>query len=877
MFALTFSTASNDLAFSRDTSTNPYNCHSLSPSFSSLSSSSSLSTQMSHLDPSLSRSQPTRAGPQRTSSLDPAKTAKLLQKKPKHSKPDPAASLERKRDALNQSLSKSSLSSTTHSPPSKATPLKPTRTSQARAAIVHNMSAPELHQPDDVSIVHGERPSSAPLTSSARSDVSHPPLSNRRNSRHLPRQHKLDRIDELDESNPLGISLHHGGPYEAAMSLSKRPTVPEPKPIPSPEPKVVLSSTPPKPTEALPAEPQAGASLHLLPGQILPNTILRSYQSQSTQYTHFAPPRIQLIHNQQQHVPLPPPVHQTNQMPFHPDFDPYAQFPLGELNQAWPFRNNFQAPHKTHRPPRLRDQKGSYAPQRNMGPRMVQPAPLPPMLAMPTPQRPPNRLAPFPQFDPSQNLSTPVIPPGLTLAQHMQPKVTVEEDAFAHLPAGILRMNTPSPPPAEPERNPLLTPLRSTFDTGANLVRRSSLPLHAPQRAAAPPPNPVDLVFHQVKQTTIPSVASAPTIAPFYQTEQSASHSKRSLPSSHSYESFDKLGSEESSTCNTQLPTPPDKSPKGSRLMKESYLHRVEQIEDTDMDTIEHEHMGLPTPESTPSPRHSPEREPPRVLEPPTVTRVVKAPVSGQSPVLADYMAVRTRDRHHGRRYSEEDRDSFYGAPAGYDTACYARGEVGHEPPSDEPEVNSQEMGQQRSVSTKSLQRAWSQVSEVGHGQSYRSHARPPLPPPPPPTLDGVSMMTRSTKDPTRHHTRHAPKNLVMPTPLARPNQTVADDLYQEAYNAAASLLFSPPLVPQNKSQASLVQSQPSSNASHRNVLKKRTSAPVAMGPPPPNVPLAFPMANMSLTGLRSTSTLKLNGVDGQRAPRRLSKKRTDF
>jgi len=28
----------------------------------------------------------------------------------------------------------------------------------------------------------------------------------------------LDRIDELDESNPLGIALHHGGPYEAVHS-----------------------------------------------------------------------------------------------------------------------------------------------------------------------------------------------------------------------------------------------------------------------------------------------------------------------------------------------------------------------------------------------------------------------------------------------------------------------------------------------------------------------------------------------------------------------------------------------------------------------------------------------------------------------------------
>jgi hypothetical protein len=31
------------------------------------------------------------------------------------------------------------------------------------------------------------------------------------------RQENLDRIDELDETNPWGIALHHGGPYEAAV------------------------------------------------------------------------------------------------------------------------------------------------------------------------------------------------------------------------------------------------------------------------------------------------------------------------------------------------------------------------------------------------------------------------------------------------------------------------------------------------------------------------------------------------------------------------------------------------------------------------------------------------------------------------------------
>jgi hypothetical protein len=41
-----------------------------------------------------------------------------------------------------------------------------------------------------------------------------PPVGKRRN-----RRNKLDRIDELDETNPLGIPVHHGGPYEAIQRL----------------------------------------------------------------------------------------------------------------------------------------------------------------------------------------------------------------------------------------------------------------------------------------------------------------------------------------------------------------------------------------------------------------------------------------------------------------------------------------------------------------------------------------------------------------------------------------------------------------------------------------------------------------------------------
>lgn len=35
------------------------------------------------------------------------------------------------------------------------------------------------------------------------------------------RTSELDKIDELDETNPWGVALHHGGPYEAALKVIK--------------------------------------------------------------------------------------------------------------------------------------------------------------------------------------------------------------------------------------------------------------------------------------------------------------------------------------------------------------------------------------------------------------------------------------------------------------------------------------------------------------------------------------------------------------------------------------------------------------------------------------------------------------------------------
>lgn len=38
-------------------------------------------------------------------------------------------------------------------------------------------------------------------------------------SHQRPNGRELDMIDELDETNPSGVALHHGGPYEAIQKM----------------------------------------------------------------------------------------------------------------------------------------------------------------------------------------------------------------------------------------------------------------------------------------------------------------------------------------------------------------------------------------------------------------------------------------------------------------------------------------------------------------------------------------------------------------------------------------------------------------------------------------------------------------------------------
>ncbi|KAF8078804.1 hypothetical protein FPV67DRAFT_80179 [Lyophyllum atratum] len=156
-----------------------------------------------------------------------------------------------------------------------------------RPAPARNVTAPETIQT-------ATRPILPPRPVTTAADSKPPPAASRRiiGGRVL-RAHELDRIDELDESNPLGLPLHHRGPYEAVQESNEEDVTHN---IGS---QYQITSSPPIPKSkqdrnkpharnlpqmtSVPIIP-AGVSLNLSPGQILP----RNFYHQLNQ-NHVSP------------------------------------------------------------------------------------------------------------------------------------------------------------------------------------------------------------------------------------------------------------------------------------------------------------------------------------------------------------------------------------------------------------------------------------------------------------------------------------------------------------------------------------------------------------------------------------------------------------
>ncbi|KAF8506618.1 hypothetical protein F5888DRAFT_1643866 [Russula emetica] len=164
--------------------------------------------------------------------------------------------------------------------PHSARPAKDHAASHAEAAGGTIIPSTPLRLADGAS-----RPLMSSMTIPSPPDVSEHPKDSRVRTSSRPTPPDLDTIDELDKTNPLGVNLHHKGPYEAVAAILN-----ETNPIDSPvlrqkraQKQVSSGTRPVRPSRHIKSEPNANPmSLNLQPGQILPNSIY-----QPTQPSHF--------------------------------------------------------------------------------------------------------------------------------------------------------------------------------------------------------------------------------------------------------------------------------------------------------------------------------------------------------------------------------------------------------------------------------------------------------------------------------------------------------------------------------------------------------------------------------------------------------------
>ncbi|OSC99434.1 hypothetical protein PYCCODRAFT_1427123 [Trametes coccinea BRFM310] len=149
--------------------------------------------------------------------------------------------------------------------PPSATQTSTVQSTAARPSLApRNVSAPELQPPPPPTDLP-PRPSTVPIASTPSSAPSvSAPVAQRKRSKNPsisapPRD--LDKIDELDESDPLGARWHHDGPYEAIMKAA---------PVLYPE-QSILAQKRNDPSKRKPVQPYDSFSLGVSPGQIFPS------------------------------------------------------------------------------------------------------------------------------------------------------------------------------------------------------------------------------------------------------------------------------------------------------------------------------------------------------------------------------------------------------------------------------------------------------------------------------------------------------------------------------------------------------------------------------------------------------------------------------
>ncbi|KAJ7786115.1 hypothetical protein B0H16DRAFT_1708327 [Mycena metata] len=192
--------------------------------------------------------------------------------------------------------------------------------SPPRPMPFRNDSAPELRHVDPPGLPH--RPATAPIL-----DAPPPAAKRQQTNDRLRAAYDLDRIDELDESNPLGVAMHHEGPFQAIASVLKGPSALGNQSV-HPQPR---STKPPK-------HGPNGGSLGIVPGQILPHNfpfhqpvhpVFRpEFNNNSPQAsTSHIPPPSQFVQPQygQGNMRPPPPQQRPNHDPRWPPSPSPAQ------------------------------------------------------------------------------------------------------------------------------------------------------------------------------------------------------------------------------------------------------------------------------------------------------------------------------------------------------------------------------------------------------------------------------------------------------------------------------------------------------------------------------------------------------------------------
>lgn len=117
-----------------------------------------------------------------------------------------------------------------HHPPPQELGLRPNPTPQRHPA----RSAPEVHRtdrpimPPRATTVGAPPPDAGKIVSAVAAAAANDRAAEERRLRQ-----DLDRIDELDETNPFGAAVHHGGPYEViSRFVQKDPSIKDFHPIP---------------------------------------------------------------------------------------------------------------------------------------------------------------------------------------------------------------------------------------------------------------------------------------------------------------------------------------------------------------------------------------------------------------------------------------------------------------------------------------------------------------------------------------------------------------------------------------------------------------------------------------------------------------------